>query len=140
MNKHFPIRRALPVAFMALAATLLQLLTPFGSRPALAQDTRELEREAAAAQTKKGPHPLTQLMQTANSRLRPELRGRHPRVYVTDSELQALRGRARTTHKEVWQLALQQMRALKVAPPSPPAEERRGPNKATIRTRASAAS
>jgi hypothetical protein len=111
---------------------ILQALAPIGGLRAFAQDTRELQKETTAAPTKKGPHPLTQLMQSTNSRLRPELRGQHPRVYVTDSELQDLRRRAQTTHRDVWQLALQQMRALKVAPPPPPAEARRAQNEVGI--------
>jgi len=132
MTKHSRNLRALLPACLALVALTLQTLAPPGRNHAFAQDTRELQRESTPAQTKKGPHPLTQLMQSENSRLRPELRGRHPRVYVTDSELAALRRRARTTHRDVWQLALQQMRALKVEPPPPPAEARRAQNEVGI--------
>jgi hypothetical protein len=98
----------------------------------LAQDARELERERSANARLKGPHPLERLMTGENSRLRPELRGVHPRVYVTDREIETLRQRARTTHRQLWQLALDQVRALKVAPPSPPAEERRAQNEIGI--------
>ncbi|MGI9066813.1 MAG: DUF4962 domain-containing protein [Pyrinomonadaceae bacterium] len=132
MTKDCDNLRALLPACLALVALTLQTLAPPGRNHAFGQDTRELQRESTPAQTKKGPHPLTQLMQSENSRLRPELRGRHPRVYVTDSELEALRRRARTTHRDVWQLALQQMRALKVEPPPPPAEARRAQNEVGI--------
>jgi hypothetical protein len=133
MNKNFGKLRTLSLAWSILAATMIiQTFAPIGFIRAFAQDPRELQKEQTAAQTKKGPHPLTQLMQSANSQLRPELRGRHPRVYVTDSELEPLRRRARTTHREVWQLALQQMRALKVTPPPPPAEARRAQNEVGI--------
>lgn len=132
MTKDFRNLATLLLAFTALVAMMLGILAPYASSSAFAQDTRELQREATAAQAKKGPHPLTKLMQSANSRLRPELRGRHPRVYVTDSELETLRRRSRTTHRDVWQLALQQMRALRVAPPPPPAEARRAQNEVGI--------
>src|SRR6266536_1839543 len=132
MIKDFRKLAALLLACTVLAGMLLQLPTPIGWTNAFAQDTRELQKEATATQAKKGPHPLTRLMQTANSRLRPELRGHHPRVYVTDSELEVLRHRARTTHRDVWQLALQQIRAIKVAPPPPPAEARRAQNEVGI--------
>ena len=128
MTKHFRKPSAFLICCTILAGIIFQTLAP----RAFAQDERELKKETAPAQTKKGPHPLTQLMQSANSRLRPELRGRHPRVYVTDSELASLRRRAHTTHRDVWRLALQQMRALKVEPPPPPAEARRVQNEVGI--------
>jgi hypothetical protein len=132
MTKHSHNLPVLIIVCTALAVMMLQMLLPPGRNHAFAQDTRELQSEAAAAKAKKGPHPLTKLMRTTNSRLRPELRGRHPRVYVTDAELIALRRRARTTHRDVWQLALQQVRALKVAAPPPPAEARRVQNEVGI--------
>ncbi|HKC62390.1 MAG TPA: DUF4962 domain-containing protein, partial [Pyrinomonadaceae bacterium] len=90
------------------------------------------ERESSKSTKMRGPHPITELMTNRNSTLRPELRGQHPRVYVTESELQSLRKRAHTTHRELWQLALQNIRALSVAPPPPPAEERRAQNEVGI--------
>jgi hypothetical protein len=99
---------------------------------ALAQDAREsLGPKDKPAQAKE-PHPLTQLMGKLNSSLRPELRGQHPRVYVTTQELADLRERSRTTHRALWQRALQQVRALKKDPPPPPAEERRAQNEVGI--------
>jgi hypothetical protein len=100
--------------------------------PAHAQDARELQQERAASNKLKGEHPLTDLMRTRNSALKPELRGVHPRVYVTDKELAELRERARTTHKELWQQALTHVRALAGAPPPPPAEARRQQNDVAI--------
>ncbi|WP_394850369.1 DUF4962 domain-containing protein [Pendulispora brunnea] len=73
-------------------------------------------------------HPLRQLMVRLPSALRPELRGIHPRVYVTDAELPALRERAKGSHRQVWQRALDQVRALRVEPPPAPAQERRVQN------------
>lgn len=95
---------------------------------ALAQDARELEHERAGSQRLKGEHPLAGLMRSRHSILRPELRGVHPRVYVTAQELEALRVRSRTTHREVWHRALANVRALSVEPPKPPAQERRVQN------------
>lgn len=132
MTKYLAKLPALLLASTILSGTLLQTHAPLGSNLAFAQDTRELQKETTTTKAKKGPHPLTELMHSANSRLRPELRGRHPRVYVTDSELESLRRRARTTHREVWRLALQQMRALKITPPLPPAEARRAQNEVGI--------
>jgi hypothetical protein len=131
MTKHFSKLFALLLTGTVFSGMIWQT-APVGGSPAFAQDTRELQKESTPAQTKKGPHPLTQLMQSANSRLRPDLRGKHPRVYATDVELATLRRRARTTHREVWQLALQQVRALRVAPPPPPAEARRVQNEVGI--------
>ncbi len=98
----------------------------------LAQDARESLGPKDKAAKAKEPHPLTGLMSTLNSGLRPELRGQHPRVYVTSDELKQLRERSRTTHRAVWQRALQQVRALKIDPPPPPAEERRAQNEVGI--------
>src|SRR5262249_46556724 len=93
-----------------------------------AQDARESLGPKDKPAQAKGPHPLTQLMATLNSSLRPELRGKHPRVYVTEAEIAQLRERARTTHRDLWQRALRQVRALKKEAPAPPAQERRAQN------------
>ena len=77
-----------------------------------AQDARELEQERTASKKLKGEHPLIELMRTRKSALRPELMGVHPRVYVTDKELAELRERARTSHRELWQRAINRVRAL----------------------------
>lgn len=93
-----------------------------------AQDARESlgPKDKPAKATE--PHPLTELMGKLNSTLRTDLRGKHPRVYVTDEGLQSLRDRSKTTHRAVWQRALQQIRALKNDPPPAPAQERRAQN------------
>ena len=67
-----------------------------------------------------------------NSSLRPQLRGRHPRVYVTEEGLNELRQRSRTTHRELWQRALEQVRALRKEAPPAPAQERRAQNEVGI--------
>jgi hypothetical protein len=59
-----------------------------------AQDARESLGPKDKPAQAKGPHPLTQLMATLNSSLRPELRGKHPSVYVTETEIVKLRERA----------------------------------------------
>jgi len=114
----------------AIPPLLVALLTQ--AAPAWAQDARELEAEKTANAKIRGEHPLAELMRTRSSSLRPELKGVHPRVYVTDRELDGLRQRARTTHRELWQKALAQVRALKVEPPAPPAQERRVQNEVGI--------
>ncbi len=119
-------------AGLLLAAALANPLVSSSTR---AQDARESlgPRDAPAdARWKKGPHPLTRLMTERNSSLRVELRGKHPRVYVTDEGLEALRTRARTTHREVWQRVLLNLRALKKDPPPAPAQARRAQNEVGI--------
>jgi hypothetical protein len=96
------------------------------------QDTRELEAEKRASKNLKGEHPLVQLMHSRRSALRPELNGVHPRVYVTEKELDELRNRARSTHKELWQRTLLHVRALETNPPAPPAQKRREQNEVGI--------
>ncbi|HXI25325.1 MAG TPA: DUF4962 domain-containing protein, partial [Pyrinomonadaceae bacterium] len=71
-------------------------------------------------------------MRTRKSTLRPELIGVHPRVYATDKELAELRVRSRSTHRELWQRELSQVRALAVDPPPPPATGRRQQNDVAI--------
>ncbi len=62
-------------------------------------------------------------------RLRPELEGVHPRVFVTKAEIAALHERARTTHKDHWQRVLAALPATKGDPPPPPGpQERRSQN------------
>ena len=98
----------------------------------LAQDARELKQEKLASQKLKGEHPLVGLMRSRKSTLKPELAGVHPRVYVTDKELDELRERALTTHKELWQQTLRHVRALNTTPPPPPAQKRREQNEVGI--------
>ncbi len=97
-----------------------------------AQDARELQQERTASNKLKGEHPFVELMRTRKSTLRPELIGVHPRVYVTEKELDELRVRARTTHRELWQQALSHVRALAGDPPPPPATSRRQQNEVGI--------
>ncbi|MBC7929519.1 MAG: heparinase II/III family protein [Rubrivivax sp.] len=123
---------------MRLCASLFliaALAFSFVSSPANAQDARESlgPKDAPAnAKWKKGPHPLTRLMAERNSSLRAPLRGKHPRVYVTEEGLKDLRTRARTTHRDVWQSVLQNLRALKKEPPPAPAQARRSQNEVGI--------
>ena len=71
---------------------------------------------------------LVSEMKSLPSALKPELMNVHPRVYFTDAELDTLRIRAHGTQKEWWQHRLSELRALKAAPPPPPAELRRAQN------------
>jgi hypothetical protein len=96
--------------------------------PLLAQDARELQQEKVASNKLKGEHPLIQLMRSRNSALKAELVGVHPRVYVTDKELDELRQRAHSTHRELWQQTLKNVRALNTEPAAPPAQQRRAQN------------
>jgi hypothetical protein len=57
--------------------------------------------------------------------LKPELGGVHPRVFVTKQGLEALRVRARTTHKAEWQRALVGLAVTRSAPPPPPGPQAR---------------
>ncbi len=95
---------------------------------AQAQDARDPRAEKVISRKQEAEHPLVKLMAERRASLRPELMGIHPRVYMTDRELGTLRGRARTTHRELWQRVLQGVRALRADPPPPPAQERRAQN------------
>ena len=62
-------------------------------------------------------------------RLKPELTGVHPRVFVTAVELAILRTRAKTTHRAEWQRALGALVSLTRDPAPPPgSQERRAQN------------
>src|SRR5215813_1755724 len=106
-----------PARYRSRFCSCLIVLLLLSSFPSIyfAQDARELEAEKARNNKLKGEHPLIELMRSRNSKLRPELMGVHPRVYVTDKEIDELRQRARTTHRELWQLALRNVRALTLA-------------------------
>jgi hypothetical protein len=61
--------------------------------------------------------------------LKPELAGVHPRVFVTAAGIEALRVRAKTTHREEWARALATLIAVGQEPPPPPGpQERRSQN------------
>ncbi len=108
--------------------TVLVSLLILCANAAVAQGTNEVLGPKDGPAQKGGKNPLAELMVTLDSQLRPELMGKHPRVYFTAAELDSLRDRARTTHKDVWARAMTDVRALKGDPPPPPAEARRAQN------------
>jgi hypothetical protein len=109
---------------LAIINLIIFLALPFG---VFAQDKQELAAEKAANAKLKGEHPLFNLMKTKTSSLKPELNGVHPRVFLTQSEIDALKSKIKT-QPELWQTAISRVRALNVEPPKPPAEERRVQN------------
>src|SRR5689334_10175748 len=92
------------------------LVFTFVSNLAFAQDKQELEAERRASGKIKGEHPLVGLMKTKTSSLKPELAGVHPRVFLTQAEIDALKTKTKT-QKELWQTAVSRVRALQVEPP-----------------------
>lgn len=65
--------------------------------------------------------------------LKPELVGVHPRVFLTTKELETLRERAKTTHKDEWRRALASMPPVTEVPPPPPgSQERRAQNNVAL--------
>ncbi len=98
---------------------------------ALAQDAKELEAESKANQKLKGEHLLAEIARVKPSQLKKELVGIHPRVYLTQSEIDALKEKTKTQN-ELWQTALNRVRALTVEPPPAPAQERRVQNEVGI--------
>ena len=107
---------------------LILFLAFLATSPLLAQDARELQQEKTTSKKLTGEHPLTELMRLRKSQLKPELQNVHPRVYVTEKELEQLRVRAHTTHRELWQQVLSNVRALRTEPAAPPAQQRRAQN------------
>ncbi len=108
--------------------TLLLLLAAFMSvSPVIAQDQQELNAEKASSSKLKGEHPLIKLAATKPSSLKKELVGVHPRVYLTQAEIDVLKEKSKS-EKGLWQVALSRVRALTVEPPAAPAQERRVQN------------
>ena len=92
-----------------------------------AQDRAELEAERKASLKQKGEHPISALMKSASSSLKKELEGVHPRVFLTQAEIDVLKTKAKT-QKDLWRIALDSVHSLSVEPPPPPAETRRAQN------------
>ena len=109
----------------------LALLVSIVVTAAFSQDSQELKAEREANARLKGEHPLIAIAKSKPSSLRPELVGVHPRVFMTQAEIDKLKEKT-LTQKEMWQTALLRVRALTVEPPKPPAEERRVQNEVGI--------
>ena len=112
---------------MSKNITAILLIFAFISNFVFAQDKQELEAERRASQKLKSENPLVNLMKTKNSSLKKELEGIHPRVFLTQTEIEALKNKTKS-QKELWQTALSRVRALSVEPDPPPAETRRVQN------------
>ena len=123
MNPSITRRRFLGAAALALPV--------FSSSSLLAQDAREA-LGPKQGKAKGGPHPLRALMQAHPAPLRTELRGVHPRVFITSAGLADLKQRAATTHKAEWQQALSGLVAMKQDPAPSPAQKRRAQNTVAI--------
>lgn len=98
---------------------------------ATAQDSQELAAERNASKKLKGEHPLVAIEKSKPSSLRKELVGVHPRVFMTQADIESLKEKAKT-QKELWQMAASRVRALTVEPAPPPAETRRAQNEVGI--------
>src|SRR4051812_13977259 len=109
----------------------LAVIFLFSSLLAAGQDPQELKAEREASGRLKGEHPLIALERSKPSTLRPELVGVHPRVFVTQAEIDTLKRKA-ISQKDLWQTAISRVRALTAEPAKPPAEERRARNEVGI--------
>lgn len=107
------------------------VLLSFAVNVLFAQDQAEIEAERKASLKLKGEHPIATLMKSAPSALKKELEGVHPRVFLTQSEIEDLKAKTKT-QKDLWQTALSNVRALTVDPAPPPAETRRAQNEVGI--------
>ena len=97
----------------------------------LSQDRQELEAERDGSSKLKGEHPLIGLARSKPSSLRSELTGVHPRVFLTQAEIDDLKKKTQS-QSELWQAVVSRVRALSLEPPKPPAEERRVQNEVGI--------
>jgi len=105
---------------------VLALLVLLGMRAACAQAANE--ELGASVNPHSKATPLVAAMKSLHSELKPELLGVHPRVYFTQSELDALRVKAHGPDKDWWQAQLANLRVFRGTPPPPPAEGRRAQN------------
>ena len=96
-----------------------------------AQDKQELEAEKAANAKLKGEHPLVAIAKNKPSSLKKELVGVHPRVYMTQADIDKLKEKAKS-QKDLWQTAVSRVRALTAEPAPAPAQERRVQNEVGI--------
>ena len=110
---------------------VFSFLISVGIPRVIGQDSGELAKEREPSRKFKGEHPLVSLMKSKPSSLKKELEGVHPRVFLTQGEIDALKTKAKT-EKELWQTAVNRVRALSVEPAPPPAEERRAQNEVGI--------
>lgn len=114
-------------SYMFKTIVLVHLMAILLAVPSMAQDKQELEAERRVAINAKGEHPISELMRTKTSALKSELKNVHPRVYLTQSEIDELKKKT-TTQKELWQTALSRVRAMTNEPAPAPAQERRVQN------------
>lgn len=110
-------RNSLVAAIFVLAITVF----------APAQDVDEVKKENTPNPDMKGEHPITTLMREKKVTLRKELAGVHPRVYLTQEDIDKLKEKAKA-HPELFATALSRVRAVNVPPTPPPAQERRVQN------------
>ena len=115
------MKRNIIAIFLLISAALITF----------AQDAQELKAESEGNKNLKGEHPLFQLARTKPSSLKKELEGVHPRVFMTQQEIETLKEKVKT-EPELWKTALTRVRAMTVEPPVPPAEERRVQNEVGI--------
>ena len=98
----------------------------------LSQDRLELEAERSSPVKLKGEHPLVALIKSKSSSLRPELVGVHPRVFLTQAEIDHLRKKKRGRKKSFGRQRFPACELSPSSPPKPPAEERRAQNEVGI--------
>ena len=88
-------RNSLVAAIFVLAITVF----------APAQDVDEVKKENTPNPDMKGEHPITTLMREKKVTLRKELAGVHPRVYLTQEDIDKLKEKAKA-HPELFATAL----------------------------------
>jgi hypothetical protein len=114
--------------FLLAASQLSGLLSGLDFTPtAQGQDAREQLGTGTNPQMM-GAHPLLAIEAAHPAALKPEYTGVHPRIFVTDAELETLRQRSRTTHRDLWQRALSTMISPHEKPAPAPAQGRRSQN------------
>jgi sugar phosphate permease len=120
----------LPARALVKSSAVVMLIVSALATPAFAQANAQTNSTRSSANASSNTSsqdevPTFEALLAHPIALKPELAGVHPRVFVTAVELDTLRQRARTTHREEWTRALADLPALKGEPPPPPGPQAR---------------
>nr|MBA2494274.1 DUF4962 domain-containing protein [Acidobacteriota bacterium] len=108
--------------FFAIRFLLILALLNFTSAPFLNAQTRQNEQTKSTQVKDVSVTPFTELLRRPVA-LRPELVGKHPRLFFTAEDLPHLREKAGNSDKELWQAVLRDIQTLRRSAPDPNDED-----------------
>jgi hypothetical protein len=110
VNANIKITASFSIRIFALSATVIFLF--FAVPKALAQEVRRQQSIVAFDELLKRP-----------VKMRPELVGKHPRLFFTAEDLPRFREKAKNSDKELWQAVLKDIQTLRRNAPDPKDED-----------------